>query len=157
MNLIEARRVPHGRRIRFLEHAFPGLNPIEYYKAVDRPRLIKTHLPSTFFREAIESSAIRVVVMTRDPRDALVSFYRFYAADPGYVRFAGSWNDFFLIFEAKRLLGGDWFQNALSWLRYGDRENVHVVRYEDVLTDSVLYIHPPGGDLLRQVSNRRSD
>ena len=78
--------------------------------------------------------------MVREPRDVLVSLYRLYKADPGYFRFTGNWDDFFGIFEARQLLGGDWFQNTLSWLQYEDRDNILIVQYEKVLGDSFTYI-----------------
>ena len=107
---------------------------------MEPPRLMKSHLPSTFYRKPIEESIIKVVVMIRNPRDVLVSYYRLYSEDPGYIHFTGSWDDFFRIFEASQLFGGDWFQNTLGWLRYKDRENVFIVQYENVLSDPIVYI-----------------
>ena len=139
-DITAARQTRPGVRARFLEHAFPGYDPLADFTSMKTPRLIKTHLPSQFFQQAIEDAKVKVVVMVRDPRDMLVSLYRMYTSDPGYVKYKGSWEEFFEIFKAKQLFGGDWFDNTLSWLKYKDQDNVLLLQYEDVRRDPVHYV-----------------
>ena len=70
--------------------------------------------------------------MIRNPKDMLVSFFKFYTADTGYVRFPGDWNQFFELFKSRQLFGGDWFDHTLSWWRLRHLDNVLIVHYEDI-------------------------
>lgn len=128
-----ARATLHGARIRFLEHILPDLDPVEMLKAQDPPRLLKTHLPATFFKNQLANPDVKAIQMVANPRDVLVSFYKFYKANPGYVKYPGDWNDFFELFKNKRLMGGDWFEHARSWLNVRHQNNVRFLLYEEVL------------------------
>ncbi|ELU16497.1 hypothetical protein CAPTEDRAFT_90095, partial [Capitella teleta] len=139
-DITAAKKTLHGVRVRFMEHTRPGFDPIEKLKAMEPPRLLKSHLPATFFRSQLAIPEVKVVVMIRDPRDVLVSFYKFYTADSGYVKFPGDWSDFFSQFKAKKLMGGDWFEHTKSWLEKRDQANVMIMFYEDVITQPEVFL-----------------
>ncbi len=95
-----------------------------------RPRLIKSH-------EYFDARYQNVIYVVRDPRDVVLSQYRFFlkrgAIDDGYAldrfvsRFlAGSLNDY-----------GSWGENVGSWLaaRQGSKRFL-LLRYEDMLLET---------------------
>lgn len=135
-----ARSTGHGVRVRFMEHLLPTMNPLDFLKAQLSPRLLKSHLPATFFEKQLATNEARIVIMMRNPKDQLVSFYKFYSANPGYVKYGGNWDEFFEIFKAKQLFGGDWFEHAQSWWPLRHRYDVMIVKYEDIRVDPRHYV-----------------
>ena len=98
------------------------------------PRLIKTHLHSLYFKRQLgnRSSCPKFIVVQRDPKDVLISYYYFHRSWAGNAAFPGTWNDFFEKFKRKTLDYGDYFEHALSWSRYQYHPNVLIVKYDDM-------------------------
>lgn len=92
------------------------------------PRGFKSHLPY----DAIPKGA-RYIVSLRDPRDALVSFYRFmegWFLEPGAVSieaFAEWW--------LGRTVVGDYWHHLLSWWAVRDDPAVLLMTYEQMVAD----------------------
>jgi len=87
-------------------------------------RLLKTHEPyQPIYRKAI--------LLIRDPRDVVLSDYRFLRMRGD---FGGDFGQFLTEFIAGRAHGfGSWRDHVESWLNSGlAEENLHIVRYEDL-------------------------
>ena len=94
-----------------VDHAIPGI-----YRHADRtlrrlpkPRILKSH-------EYFDPRYNRVIYLVRDPRDVLLSYYRYHLKlrriDEGYPP-----DEYASLFVAGDLDGfGSWAQNAGSWL-----------------------------------------
>jgi len=111
-----------------------------------RPRLIKSH-------EYFDARYQNVIYVVRDPRDVVLSQYRFFlkrgAIDDGYAldrfvsRFlAGSLNDY-----------GSWGENVGSWLaaRQGSKRFL-LLRYEDMLLETGKELMKVAGFLGKDVT-----
>ena len=96
------------------------------------PRLMKTHLPIEILELGVRASKARFVVVMRNPKDCVVSYHHFYRAMAALGNFTGSWNDFFELFKAKGLINGDWLDYNLGWWSERRRDNVLIVKYEDL-------------------------
>ena len=131
-DLEAARSTFHGVRVKFMEHILAEGNPLDILAQQPSPRLLKTHLPAHFFTKQLQTKGMKFIIMIRNPKDMLVSFFKFYTADRGYVRYKGDWNDFFEIFKAEQLFGGDWFEHAQSWWKLRHRDDVMIVQYENI-------------------------
>jgi len=114
-----------------------------------RPRLIKSH-------EYFDARYQNVIYVVRDPRDVVLSQYRFFlkrgAIDDGYAldrfvsRFlAGSLNDY-----------GSWGENVGSWLaaRQGSKRFL-LLRYEDMLLETGKELMKVAGFLGKAVTPER--
>jgi hypothetical protein len=134
-DVASARATFHAKRIRFLEHALPFVDPLKDLMEKEPPRLLKTHLPATFFQKQIQTPGVKVVQLIRNPRDMLVTMFHFYKKPDGYVKFPGTWDEFFEDFKAKQLYGGDWFEHTKSYWALRDQPNVMFLFYEDVMAD----------------------
>ena len=65
------------------------------YKAEKAPRLIKSHLSSSFFKKTLEHRKTKVIVVFRNPKDMLVSYYNFYRMCGYRFPADGKWEEFF--------------------------------------------------------------
>ncbi len=74
-----AKKKTLDERFPFIDFQRPGDPPeINHVEQMQRPRLLKTHLYSEFFAEKLKTSKAKVIVVIRNPKDALVSYYHFY-------------------------------------------------------------------------------
>jgi hypothetical protein len=95
--------------------------------ALPNPRVFKTHLSAAWVPRSV-----RCIAVVRDGRDVAVSYYHFYRS---YLRFDGSFDEFFDRFLTGRLQYGSWFSHEAGWRARAADSNVLLVRYEDLIDD----------------------
>ena len=129
-------KTPIFDRFYFIEQVHPGDKP-EMEKCLEEkpPRLIKTHLPTRFFEKTIQKKQTKFVVVFRNTKDALASYYNFYKSGVFDFDKNGSWQDFHERFKNNKLVHGSHFDMQLSWWKYRDDPRFLVVKYEDMLDD----------------------
>jgi hypothetical protein len=88
------------------------------------PRIIKTHLPYKMVLGKRKS-----ILILRDPRDVMVSYYKFETTKT-QPRFTGSFENFI---RHPKFGVESWCKHSLSWLKIAKS----VIRYEDLKTDDV--------------------
>ncbi|ELU12995.1 hypothetical protein CAPTEDRAFT_199727 [Capitella teleta] len=98
------------------------------------PRVIKTHLYYEFFEQKVEQEGLKVVVVLREPKDTLTSYYHHYCLRM-MGSFPGDFHQFFELFRNDRLMGGNIFKMASGWWTKRDLPNVHIVKYEEMKKD----------------------
>ena len=104
------------------------------------PRLMRTHYSYEMFKKLIEVDKLKVIVVLRNPKDVLVSFFHMYCSVEALGHFQGDFHDFFELFKAKRLVYGDLFDWCKVWWGKKDLENILVVRYEDMVKDCATVV-----------------
>ncbi|ELU14240.1 hypothetical protein CAPTEDRAFT_220895 [Capitella teleta] len=146
-----------GPSVPYIEMGFPGVpTGIKTLDTMKDPRLLKSHLSYKFFERKVEIDNLKVVVVLRDPRDVLVSYYHMYQSEQ-LGGFPGSFSDFFQLVKAKKLLCGcplDW---AASWWQKKDLPNVLLVTYEDMKADCGQVVRSIASFLGRSLSDKRVD
>lgn len=120
------------RRVPFIDLSTHFTSSIDNIDQLPRPRTIKTHLPSHFFDTQLGQGQMKVIVVMRNPKDTLVSYYHFYRMNKGYEHYKGTWDDYFEIVKARELVYGDWFEHVIKWWRIRDSPNVLIVKFEDI-------------------------
>ncbi|XP_014679639.1 PREDICTED: sulfotransferase 1C4-like [Priapulus caudatus] len=134
-----------------IEDIFPMLEQIDISGGADQPvldisampspRLMKTHIPFRYLCEDIRErrKKQKIVYVTRNPKDAIVSFYHFDpkgfsipgVTDPEYCKwtFSQYLNCFF---HDATPYGSYWDHNLEFWERK-DWDNILFLKYEDML------------------------
>ncbi len=104
---------------------------------VPPPRTMKTHLPLRFYKKQLEANpATKVIQITRNPKDTLVSFFHFARMNKGLGQFQGTFSDYFGLFERDELPYGDLFMQTSEWYKYlQNRENSLTLIYEEMKKD----------------------
>ena len=131
----------------YVEFSFPGeCCGLEILKTLPNPRLMKTHLPASFFKRQLESQSTcpKFVVVMRNPKDVLTSYYHFHKTFPGDFAFRKDWDYFFGMFKDKRLANGDCFDHMSGWWSYRNHPRVLVMKYEDMKKDAKGHIQKVG-------------
>ena len=124
----------------FLEKQYPAGGPIGCRLAEEEksdPRTIKSHLPLSYWKEALDNSPETKVIQTiRNTKDTLVSYYHFYRMNMSLGCFSGTWDDFFEMVENDQIFFGDPCKSMAEWYTYNTtRENSAVFVYEDMIKD----------------------
>lgn len=107
------------------------------------PRIFASHMPySMALGGDPPSNPCRYVYIARNPKDVAVSYFHFESGAPWAGNAPVAWSDWLQMFVSGTLQRGDWFDHVLGWWRHRDVENVHFMKYEELLNDF-------GGELRR--------
>ena len=135
-----------------------GPSAMETFQKQAPPRVMSTFQYNYLYKEQLEKSKARVIVMVRNPKDMLAAYYNFYRMCKVTGNFKGSWEEFFEIFKAKKLNIGDWFDHVLGWWNDGkDKDNFLFVKYENVLKDPKETIRTIAKFLKKEMSDADVD
>lgn len=103
-----------------------------------KERCFKTHAPSHLAPWCRAEAGARLLLVTRDPRDAAVSHFHHLLQSHAY-KFTGDWESFYELFLNGRVEGGDfwawhegWFERAVA---AKGAERCLWVHYEDLIAD----------------------
>ncbi|XP_044742537.1 luciferin sulfotransferase-like [Chrysoperla carnea] len=109
-------------------------NSLEYTKNLPQPRYIKTHLPWDLLPKQIRTGERnpKIIYVYRNPKDTSVSYYHHCRNGEGY---AGDFNVFMELFLNGRLAFGPYPAHVLSIVEQKQRDNVLIVKYEDMKSD----------------------
>ncbi|KAG4075339.1 hypothetical protein HA402_003130 [Bradysia odoriphaga] len=103
-------------------------------KQLTRPYSIKTHIEGNSHPW---NPHAKYIIVLRNPKDALVSFYYHHTSSPEYGIPDLSFDNFFELFMDGEVECGSYFDWVLSWWQRKDFDNVMVTTYEGRLKDPV--------------------
>ncbi len=97
------------------------------------PRIMNSHLPYKLIGPAVEKNKPRVIVVFRNPKDVVVSYFHFHKDKPG--RQVKDINEFFEKFITGEVLFGDWFEHTRDWWVKKDDSHILALTYESMKAD----------------------
>ena len=118
-------------RVPILEMKVPGSADkvcIDQVEAMESPRLYKCHLPLRFVQKQLDEAQCKHIVIQRNPKDLLVSYFHFFKLIYPSVKI--DWSTFFEGFRSKTLHFGDWFEHVKTW--YTKKNNIMFITYEEM-------------------------
>ena len=104
----------------------------DFIESLPSPRLLKTHLP---IEDIAFSSTGKYIYVTRNPKDALLSYYNHHKSFKIYEWKDGKFDDFFNMFMENRVPCGNYFDHLEGFLKHKHDDNVLFIKYEDLLVD----------------------
>ncbi len=101
------------------------------------PRLLKSHMPLPYFKTQPDNNPeVKIIQVTRNPRDTLASYYKFYCMNEQLGAYNGTWNEFFDLIKNKELTHGDYFDHQAQWYSYNKtRNNSLMLNFEEMKLD----------------------
>ncbi len=154
-NVESANKVKQDDRFPFLEAYHPRMPMPALDRVINmkRPRLIKTHLRAQFFEENFAETKPKVVVVFRNPKDCIVSYYHFYTKLETLGNFQGTFSDFFELYKKKGIVHGDPFDFSISWWKHKDEKNYFFTSYEEMKQDIRSVIRKVAAFLEKDISD----
>lgn len=107
----------------------------DYIENLESPRLLKTHLPIEDI--AFSSTKGKYIYVTRNPKDALLSYFNHHKMFNIYDWKNGKFEAFFKMFLEDRMPCGNYFDHLNGFLQHKNEANVLFIKYEDLLADLV--------------------
>ncbi|XP_070689996.1 sulfotransferase family 5A, member 1 [Pempheris klunzingeri] len=99
------------------------------------PRVITTHLPHHLLGPALQGSKAKVIYVSRNPKDVLVSFYHFHKM-ANFFPEPGSFQEFLNCFLEGTVPFGSWFDHVKGWTgQTATMNNLLHVTYEEMSLD----------------------
>ncbi|XP_062397376.1 sulfotransferase 6B1-like [Sardina pilchardus] len=97
------------------------------------PRFLGTHLHPDNIPVSFKEKKTKMLVVWRNPKDTLVSFYHFMNKNPVLPNV--EWDQFFSDFMSGEVGWGSYFDHALAWDKLMDDPNMKIITYEDLKQD----------------------
>ncbi|XP_047207205.1 sulfotransferase 6B1 [Girardinichthys multiradiatus] len=119
---------------------FCGPEVLKAMNEAPSPRFLGTHLHPDNMPASFNEKKTKMVVVFRNPKDTLVSYYHFCNNNP-VLPSVESWDSFFSQFMKGDVAWGSYFDHALAWNKKMDDPNVMVVTYENLKQDLSAGIH----------------
>ena len=144
----------------FLEVTRPNKPPNwELLDAVpeDAHRLMKTHLTFGMMGEAMKKAKTKSLLVSRNPKDMLVSYYHFYQMNGFLDHYKGTWDEFFELFRHDKMSFGDWFDYTVDWWESRKEHDLMHVIYDDLLREPKKIIREMAQFLGRDMTEAQLD
>lgn len=118
---------------KWLQRTWEGKNSVEFTAQLEKPRVIKTHLPWHMLPEQLKNSPdIKIIYTMRNPKDQVVSYYHFCLLAH---RINCSFDEFLEVFLADKMVYGSSCQHMLDFYKRRNQANILLVKYEDMKRD----------------------
>ncbi|XP_078081979.1 sulfotransferase 2B1-like [Mustelus asterias] len=129
-DLTPVQTIPNWQRVPWLEQK-SGKALLENRPS---PRLITTHLPYHLMPKSFYTSKAKVVYVTRNPKDALVSSFHYHNM-ASFLENPGTFEEFIQRFLEGKVMFGSWFDHIKSWWPRKGQDNLLFLTYEEMLQD----------------------
>lgn len=154
----KCRRAPTHVRMPFLEKVLTedanlGMTRLE---DMDRPRVIKTHLPIQLVPHSFWEAGCKVIYMARNPKDTVVSYYHFDRMNYNQPE-PGPWPQYLEKFMAGQLGWGSWYDHVKGYWRERHNKTILCIFFEDMKEDPVREVTRIAEFLERQLSTSTID
>lgn len=124
--------------LRNIDRVIPDIHQRWPSEWIERyPRILKTHHP-------YQSSYHRAVYIIRDGRDVAVSYYDYLTRIKSY---GSSFDQFLSDYLAGQVWFGSWHEHVESWQLNINKENILVIKYEELTTNPNIILGTIGNFL----------
>ncbi|NXL62623.1 ST3A1 sulfotransferase, partial [Chordeiles acutipennis] len=104
------------------------------YRELPSPRILATHLPYYLVPRDLRNKRGRIIYVTRNPKDVMVSYYHF----SKYMSTLEEIPDFNLFMErflAGKVLASSWLDHVAGWYSHAEDFNILFLTYEEMKKD----------------------
>ncbi|CAI9576862.1 unnamed protein product [Staurois parvus] len=98
------------------------------------PRLFSSHLPYYLMPKDLRFKRAKIIYVSRNPKDVLISFYHFYKLYI-HLHITLQWETFLDLFISGRVIGGSWFDHLRGWYTHKEDYNILFMTYEEMKKD----------------------
>ncbi|XP_074436993.1 amine sulfotransferase-like [Larus michahellis] len=104
------------------------------YADLPLPRVFATHLPYYLVPRDLRNKRARVIYVSRNPKDVMVSYYHF-SKYMSAVEEVADFNLFMERFLAGKVLGSSWLDHVAGWYSHAEDFNILFLTYEEMKKD----------------------
>ncbi|MBN3323421.1 ST3A1 sulfotransferase, partial [Atractosteus spatula] len=104
------------------------------YTTRPSPRLFASHLGHYLVPRGLREGRGKVIYVSRNPKDVLVSFYHF-SKSMVKLTTPKDFDDMLDMFLGGRVISGSWFDHVRGWYNHRDDFNILFLTYEEMIKD----------------------
>ncbi|NXI91852.1 ST3A1 sulfotransferase, partial [Psophia crepitans] len=104
------------------------------YADLPLPRVFATHLPYYLVPRDLRNKRGRIIYVTRNPKDVMVSYYHF-SKFMSTLEEIPDFNLFMERFLAGKVLGSSWLDHVAGWYGHAEDFNILFLTYEEMKKD----------------------
>ncbi|XP_017835457.1 sulfotransferase 1E1-like [Drosophila busckii] len=108
------------------------MNSIQSCDQMTSPRLIKTHLPAQLLPRQVWQQKRKIIYVTRNPKDVVVSSYHFHV---GLGHWAGDFDAYVNEFINNKIVYSSYWTHFVDFWRMRHEPNIFFVTYEQMKSD----------------------
>uniref|UniRef100_A0AAY5ET15 Sulfotransferase n=1 Tax=Electrophorus electricus TaxID=8005 RepID=A0AAY5ET15_ELEEL len=132
--------IPNWERVPWLE-ATPAL----FVDKMISPRAMVSHMPYHLMPSSFFSSKAKIIYITRDPRDVLVSSFHFHRM-ANFLDNPGTFEEFAAKFLAGKVFYGKWADHVKSWRNPDIGDRILYIKYEEMIQVKLQSYQEIAGD-----------
>ncbi|NXU59405.1 ST3A1 sulfotransferase, partial [Turnix velox] len=117
-------------RIPWIEYNLRNMD----YTALPDPRVFATHLPYYLVPRGLKNKRARIIYVSRNPKDVLVSYY-YFSKYMNSVEEIPDFNLFMDKFLAGKVVGSSWLDHVSGWYSHAEDFNILFLTYEEMKKD----------------------
>lgn len=131
-HLNETEKIENGDRAPWLEYNWKKVD----FDQRPSPRLITTHLPYYLVPKGLKNKKAKVIYVTRNPKDNLISYFHFnnmirkFNENP-----TATMDEHFEDYLNGKVASSCWFDHVKGWHTHKDEFNILFLQYEDMVKD----------------------
>ncbi|XP_030638017.1 sulfotransferase 2B1-like [Chanos chanos] len=129
-DLTPVQTIPNWDRVPWLEETRAAL----VMDKIPAPRTMVSHMPYHLMPASFFSSKAKVIYVTRNPKDVVVSSFYFHQM-ASFLDDPGSFDEFVDKFLAGQVLFGKWTDHVKSWRNTDMKERILHITYEEMVQD----------------------
>ncbi|NXU74083.1 ST3A1 sulfotransferase, partial [Oreotrochilus melanogaster] len=118
------------QRVPWLEYNIEKMD----YTQRPLPRVFATHLPYYLVPRDLRNKRARIIYVTRNPKDVMISYYHF-SKYMNTLEEIPDLNVFMDRFLAGKVLGSSWLDHVVGWYNHAEDFNILFLTYEEMKKD----------------------
>ncbi|XP_073532007.1 amine sulfotransferase-like [Phyllobates terribilis] len=118
------------KRVPWIEYNFSNTD----FNSRPSPRLFTSHLPYYLMPKDLRIRKGKIIYVSRNPKDVLVSYYHFYKMNP-YLKCTIHWETFINLFISGKVLSSSWFDHLRGWYQHKEDFDILFLTYEEMIKD----------------------
>lgn len=107
--------------------------PTDTIATLERPRVIKTHLPVHMLPDQVWTVKPKIIYVSRDVKDVAISFYYFYK---DVYHSTVELDDFLEAFMKDQVLYSPYKEHKEDYWKLRNFNNILFLKYEDIISDN---------------------
>ncbi|XP_077145630.1 amine sulfotransferase-like [Ranitomeya variabilis] len=104
------------------------------YNSRPSPRLFSTHLPYYLMPKDLKLKMGKIIYVSRNPKDVLVSYYHFFQMK-SQIKCTINWETFIDLFISGKVFGSSWFDHVRGWYQHKEDFDILFLTYEEMIKD----------------------
>ncbi|XP_073532000.1 amine sulfotransferase-like [Phyllobates terribilis] len=123
-------QIENIERVPWIEYNFYNSD----FSSRPSPRLFSSHLPYYLMPKDLRFKMGKIIYVSRNPKDVLVSYYHFYKMKPN-IKCTINWERFIDLFISGKVLSSSWFDHLRGWYQHKEDFDILFLTYEEMIKD----------------------